>query len=253
MKPVNAALVILTGFAFGWPATWASEAPVATAQDHGSAVMVRPVSANEVVYKPPKRGAPGGRVGGGTRGIIRGGEEQWPLMLALAPDHVGLTMEEQPSVYWYVSTPISGRVEFTVIESSSVKPILETALPSRFEAGVHRIRLTDYGVRLASGVSYRWFVALVVDAGQRSKDIIAGGLIERVRVAEAPALHPLGEDNSDRAARYAEAGFWYDAIAVLSDQIQAAPVEPKYRKLRASLAEQVDLPEVAAYDRNGLR
>src|SRR5436190_9662156 len=57
-----------------------------------------------IIYKPPKRGAPGGREGAGTRGskepIMRGARE--PLTLAvLAPqDHTGLTAQEQPVLYW---------------------------------------------------------------------------------------------------------------------------------------------------------
>src|SRR5271168_697816 len=50
-------------------------------------------------YVPPMRGAPGGRTGGGSRGI-KGSD----LTIAvLAPDHVGLTAEDQPTLYWYAS------------------------------------------------------------------------------------------------------------------------------------------------------
>ena len=48
------------------------------------------------VYKPPPRGAPGGRMGGGTRGISGAA-----VVSILAPDHVGLTMQEQPSLHWF--------------------------------------------------------------------------------------------------------------------------------------------------------
>jgi len=44
------------------------------------------------VYRPPKRGAPGGRVGGGTRGFQR----EVFVLSVLAPDHTGLTVSEQP-------------------------------------------------------------------------------------------------------------------------------------------------------------
>ena len=52
------------------------------------------------VYKPPQRGAPGGRVGGSSRGI---GDRLLTLSV-LAPDHTGLTVREQPSLYWYLSS-----------------------------------------------------------------------------------------------------------------------------------------------------
>jgi len=52
-------------------------------------------------YQPPLRGAPGGRVGGGTRGT---GRETFVLSV-LAPDHTGLTVSEQPALYWFISNP----------------------------------------------------------------------------------------------------------------------------------------------------
>src|SRR5207249_6735910 len=42
------------------------------------------------VYKPPTRGAPGGRMGGGTRGITG-----TAVISLLVPDHVGLTSQAQ--------------------------------------------------------------------------------------------------------------------------------------------------------------
>ena len=49
-------------------------------------------TASAPVYKPPLRGAPGGRVGGGTRGT---GREAF-ILSVLAPAHTGLTSSEQP-------------------------------------------------------------------------------------------------------------------------------------------------------------
>src|SRR5437867_13335867 len=54
-------------------------------------------AASAPVYKPPLRGAPGGRVGGGTRGTQ---ERDIFVLSVLAPDHTGLTTREQPSLFW---------------------------------------------------------------------------------------------------------------------------------------------------------
>ena len=59
------------------------------------------------VYTPPKRGAPGGRIGGATRGIQR----EVFLLSVLAPDHSGFTTSEQPSLYWFISSSTSLPVE----------------------------------------------------------------------------------------------------------------------------------------------
>ena len=197
--------------------------------------------AGGAVYTLPTRGAPGGRVGGGVRG---GTQRDMFLLSVLAPDHSGLTTSEQPSLYWYISTDTSLPVEVTIMDPQGVKPILETRLPAPVKAGVHRFRLGDHNVRLGPGTAYRWFVAVVPDGDRRSKDILAGGAIERV---EAPSdlQGKLSDAGKDRAfAVYAEAGLWYDALKAISDQIEAAPENQELRKQRAALLSQVGVPAI---------
>ena len=189
------------------------------------------------VYTAPVRGAPGGRIGGGTRGIQR----EILILSVLAPDHSGFTTSEQPSLYWFISNPTSLPVEVTVMDPQGVKPIFETQLPSPVTAGVHRIRLSDYNVRLAPGGAYRWFVSVVPDADRRSKDITAGGAIERVEMPEGLKAKVAQAGKSDLPSLYGEAGLWYDTVAAISEQIEAAPQDQALRKQRTALLSQVGL------------
>jgi hypothetical protein len=189
------------------------------------------------VYKPPVGlGAPGGRLGGGTRGA-----GQTFVLSVLAPTHTGLTMREQPVLYWYLTKPISSPMEFT-LSDDGVKPLIETTLKPPFGAGVQAIRLADFGVRLEPGKAYRWFVALVVDPERRSKDVLAGGTIQRIQSLETAT------DKQKAPQVYAEEGLWYDAVAAINDLIDASPKDPVLRAQRASLLEQVGLSEIAGYD-----
>lgn len=199
-------------------------------------------------YKPPKRGAPGGRVGGGTRGP----QDALPSLIALAPNHVGLTTEEQPSLYWYISKATNHPFELTIIERQAVDPVLEIALPQPTQHGVQRIRLSDYDVRLAPYKEYHWFVALISDRENRSKDVLAGGRIERMPSSDSLITHIANADKVEAANIYAEAGFWYEAIAVVSEVINTASGNLELREIRAVLLDQVGLREVAAADRGGL-
>jgi len=197
-------------------------------------------AADAPVYKPPTRGAPGGRVGGGTRGIQR----EVFVLSVLAPDHSGFTTSEQPSLYWYISAPTSLPVEVTVMDPQGVQPILETRLSPAVKAGVQRIRLADYNVRLSPGAAYRWFVAVVPDADRRSKDILAGGAIERVETPDELKAKLIQTANKDMPSVYAEAGIWYDALRAISDLIEAAPQDQELQKQRAAMLAQVGLPTV---------
>jgi hypothetical protein len=192
------------------------------------------------VYKPPLRGAPGGRVGGGTRGT---GREVFVLSV-LAPDHTGLTSQEQPVLYWFISGQSTYPVEIVVTDPNATQPLLETRLAPPVPAGVHSIRLADHGIKLAPGIPYRWYVAVVPDTNRRSKDILAGGVIERAELPDALKANVATADKQRAASLYAETGYWYDAMRNLSELIEASPQNAELRRVRAAMLAQVGLPKI---------
>ncbi len=195
-------------------------------------------------YKPPLRGAPSGRIGGGTRGP--GAEPQ--ILWALAPDHTGLTVQEQPVLCWFLSEPTRHPVEFTIIEARAAKPLVETQVAQSAQPGVHCIRLADFGIRLKKDVQYEWFVALVADPKQRSKDIISGAEILRVDLQAGVKTRLERAGTTKAPLVYAEAGLWYDALTALADLIAGKPGNSIHRRQRASLLRQVGLKEAADYE-----
>ncbi len=192
------------------------------------------------VYKPPLLGAPGGRVGGGTRGPAR----DMFLLSALAPNHTGITATDQPSLFWFISGVTPYPVEVTVVDPQGADPILEKRIPPPSQPGVQRIRLADYSVSLATGVTYRWFVAVVPDPARRSKDILAGGTIQRVEPSQELKSKIAQAAKTDLPFLYAEAGLWYDAVTAISELIEAAPQDQALRKERAAMMVQVGLPDI---------
>jgi hypothetical protein len=196
------------------------------------------------IYQPPLRGAPGGRVGGGTRGI---GEESITL-LALAPNHVALTVQEQPTLYWYLSKPAKYPIKLTIIKEKDAHPLLETRIPLPSQPGIYPLRLSDFDIRLATDTPYQWFLALAPDPNRRSRDIIAGAIIERVKTPEALRSRLLKTRREEMPHVYAGAGMWYDAFMAISNLIADMPDNPVFRKHRAALLEQVGLSAAAQYD-----
>ena len=225
--------------------------PMSYGAGGGSAPAVTPASpkvgTGMPLYNPPKRGMPGGRLGGGTRSA----DHQVTLLSVLAPDHTGLTGQEQPVLYWYLSKVTSHPIYFTVVDTDSTKTVLDVKLPAPSRPGIQAIRVSDHGMRLSPGVQYQWFVALMLDGEHRSKDIIAGGMIERTSLPQDLSSKLAGVGRAQRTAMYAEAGFWYDAVESISEEISAVPNDAALRKQRASLLEQVGLPDIAAYDLSG--
>lgn len=224
------------------PESLAADRPVIRVSEEKQAVS----APKQPLYQPPRRGAPGGRVGGGTRGP----ESELPLMYALVPDHAGMSSEVQPRFVWYLSKSSPHPLEFTLIDAAGgVTPIIEERLSAAAEPGIHIIELSQFGRKLERGKSYLWFVSLVADPERRSKDVLAGGLIEVGELPSSVAADVAKAEPLEAGRLLAQAGFWYDAMGILSDGIRSNPSDQALHELRAALLDEVDLNEVAAVDR----
>jgi len=209
------------------------------------AAPAKPASSGSgVKFRPPTSSAPSVRVTGGSRGT---GDTLVSLDV-LAPDDIGLTTREQPSLFWFQSKPANAKFELTLLQENNVKPLVQVMVERSSKAGIQRLKLSDHGVKLSPGVEYQWVVALINDPDNRSTDLVASGVIKRVepsaelkeKIAQAsPAVLPVV---------YAEAGIWYDALSLLSDQVEAHPDDKALRQTRADLLRQVGLKAAAGFE-----
>jgi len=205
-------------------------AAAAHAADEKKAPESGAAAGNQAVeYKPPARGAPKARVGGSTRGMTSA-----LTMTVIAPDHTGLAASEQPELFWYISQPVQQPVEFMLVPVDASDPLVQTAIPVR-DAGIQRINLADYKVKLKPGVEYQWLITYASKPGSRAKDAITGGrlMVER----------PTGKLVS--YSDYAGAGYWYDAFARLRSEIAKHPGDRTLAAAQQSLLDQAGLAEVA--------
>jgi hypothetical protein len=195
-------------------------------------------------FKPPLRGTPSGRVGGGSRSA---GGAGLPRIAVLVPNHPGRAATEQPSLFWHIDrVPDPGtRLLLTLIDERSVEPLLEAELPTPAQAGIQRVELSEHGVRLREGSEYEWSVSIVIDPESRASDIIASAVIDRSDMADAPIAGAAGSTPEAAARSYAERGFWYDALAALSDAVRERPSDSGPKAARAALLAQVGLQAYA--------
>jgi hypothetical protein len=143
-----------------------------------------------------------------------------------------------------MSSTTPAPVEVTIIDDRGVKPLLEVRLPQPVQPGVQRIRLADHGVKLEPGIHYKWFVTVVVDSARRSRDVLAGGTIERVELSPEVSARLAGAPPETLPMIYAEAGLWYDALGAIADLLERTPNDPTIREGRAQLLSQAGLPKV---------
>ena len=173
-------------------------------------------------YRPPPRGAPGGRVGGASRGTYKTAAPL-PLIELLAPeDHTGLSANPAPTLYYFVSGPVYWPTRFTISAPMQPVPVIDAKITPPSAAGIYALNVSDYQVRLRPGIIYTWSVSAIIDPNARSRDLVAtaslllgspGSAVENAVRTASPA---------QRADLYAQAGFWYDAVAAAAE---AAPFD----------------------------
>lgn len=190
------------------------------------------------MYQPPKRGAPSIRVGGGTRGTANA----MPVLNVLAPDHVGLTANKQPTLNWHISTPSSMRLEILVVNEDEMDPVFELVLDSKkLKKGLQSLNLADYGVKLKPGLPYQWSVSLVAEKGRPSGDIMSSGMIQVKTLPKSIKAKLKKASSYDDVFIYANEGYWYDAISQISALIDKDPSSNTLKQQRAQLLKQIGL------------
>lgn len=233
------------------PASSPTKAPGASADAKATPA---PAKRSLLKYTPPKSAGSGGpRVDGD--GGSRAGGEKLPSIYVLAPKQIALTTQAQPALFWFQTEASNTGFELTVTEPKKAEPLLSLKGEDKQTGGTHSVSLAKHKVTLTPGVNYQWSVALVPDAKNRSKDLVASGHVKRVEAPADLAAKIEKAAPADRAAIYAQAGYWYDALQSISIAIGEAAKNKdantigELKKMRASLLEQGDLKQAAAADR----
>lgn len=204
------------------------------------------------------RGVQRGVARGVSRGVTRGASESaevLPLpkrMEPLSPKATAYTSETQPVLYFYLSSPCSYPITFTLNSEKEIEPLVleDLALDNgagRIEAGIHAIDLADYAVELQPGVEYEWFVSIILDEQERSSDFFASATLKYVEGSQELKESLVEANENVDYAVYAQQGYWYDAIDALNKQIQKYPEDKALKDQRANWLEEVTLLGALTY------
>lgn len=198
------------------------------------ALPARAQQGDEPEYNPPARGAPSGRVGGGTRGL-----RVLPLAV-LAPDHTGLTISAQPALYYFLPASSGVRVAVRIANEPNAQPLLDKDIAPPAKTGIQRLELKALGVTLSPGVEYRWTVS--------DSRISSTGMIRRVEPSQDLARKLNGVPSGrSRYTLLAREGVWYDALDEVSRAADSAGAVAG--RHRAALLDQIGLKDIAQHER----
>ena len=202
--------------------------------------------AKAVRYVPPsRRGAPARTQGGGSRGCEL---ESVPVTLLAPPDHVGMTTEAHPKLFWYSAKDSILPMQISLVEPGVSEPLWVTQVPTG-PAGFNSIQIPNTVPDLVAGRRYRWTVTRLCNVRRPSNNTYARGWIERVESNPiAKAVKTLSI--TDRVNAYAEAGLWYNAVTEAVDSPQKGT--PDDRSLILSLLEQGGLKGIVLQEQKRL-
>jgi hypothetical protein len=159
----------------------------------------------------------------------------FPEVIAFGPeDQTGITVQKFPTLHWFLSPLTPLPIHFILMDRRPGHLAVDLELRPPTRPGIQQIQLREHNIVLEFDVVYRWYVTVIRDPGDRSRDIVAGATIERSH----KDLFFIGDGPTcDEGAVYfyAKSGIWYDAFACVTELIQTNPKDRTLRDLRSNL------------------
>jgi hypothetical protein len=162
-------------------------------------------------FTPPQLGAPTARIGGGTRdisnvltGALTTPDQATAQIELLANHQIGLTSVATPTLYWYAPTLLPYNIEITVQQTNN-PPLLKKTIGVIKTAGMQKIQLSNYGIKLMEGQDYTWSVTVITNPAQRTANVLTSAAIRY----QQPST-PLTDTK-----QMLKEGYWYDAVTQL--------------------------------------
>jgi len=181
-----------------------------------------------------------------ARAIEQGSVMDLLLRMPPSPPPYG-TIKKYPSLCWILRNrpPVDATMMFTLMNSRSIKPVLEIRLPNTIQTEKHEtcdcVNLKDYDILLESDIQYRWSISIARNPELRSRDVVISGLIERCSEESCLTGEMSSRSDRDFVRALALRGFWYESISCLCDLIKSSPDDKDLRRMLEALMRQAEL------------
>ncbi len=221
----------------------------------GLFVCSLPLAAMAVEFKPPRRGVPGRREGGGTRdprACIQGNPAR---LAAIMPEtNLGLTTTAYPRFFWYMPKTRAKFAEFALFEVNEKLEETTTVYKTTFSLagtpGVASLALPAQATLppLTVGKDYRWSLKLICNPSapnDSQQNPAVNGFVQRVEPDATLSSKLAKADPRDRVALYANNGIWFDTITTLAELRCARPQDTGLAASWSALMKSVKLDVIA--------
>lgn len=193
-----------------------------------------------------REGLPTYRIGGGGRGSCLANRSQ---LTALIPENaVGKTAAVSPKLLFYIPQANKSQtvtLEF-VLRDRQDNLVYETFFKTDGKSGIVTVELPelDKSNELQTSDRYHWYLSMICDPQNRSRDVVVEGWIQRVTLDPVIEAKLARSNPLERATIYQQQGIWYDALSTLAEQKQTIPHERATAKWKELLTS-VGLDELA--------
>lgn len=172
-----------------------------------------------------------------NNGVNASNDSDEPTFIALAPQqYSGQTISTQPTLSWFIPDDTVRDLQLRVYQETDDgrwMTVIDSPLGVS-QPGYMSYTLAD-AEALTAGETYIWQVMLMCSPDRPSKNPVIAAQLEVI--PDSQTLANPGNNRLQQAENYAEAGLWYDALALLME-MPITEAETTYRRqLLVDLAE----------------
>lgn len=150
------------------------------------------------------------------------------------------TVSERPTFLVHLTQPPVTNGEF-IVQKQNGEVVFEEKIALTSNAGILSMTLPDSVNPLEVGQLYHWSFSVICDPGDSGANILVDGWVQRIEQAPTLAAQLQKASERDRAALYAQAQIWTDALSTLAELRKTKPNDPQVTEDWKSLLESVKL------------
>jgi putative transposon-encoded protein len=179
----------------------------------------------------PNVGRPRRLISGGVRGETAkvpdscGNSTSEQVVALLPPTEPVLTVAEYPTIFVSLPRTSAKEAEFILKEADKDEVLYKTTVTLPSNSGIVSVSLPANGTLppLEVGKDYHWYFFVICNSQDQADEPFVDGQIQRVKPSPNLVAELKNAPPRDRAALYAEAGVWYDAINSIAQLRRSSP------------------------------
>lgn len=213
------------------------------------------LQARAVRFRVPNVGTPRRRTSAAVRGAAGtvpnncGNSTNEQLVALLPPTEPTLTVAEYPTIFVSIPRTSAKEAEFILAKDNDGEQevIYETTVTLPSNPGIVNVSFPNNKTLppIEVGKSYRWYFSVICNPQDRTDEPHVGGEIQRVEPSPNLVAELKNASPRDRAAIYAEAGIWYNALNSIAQLRRSSPNDRAIAADWAELLKSVGLDTIS--------